>query len=201
MHFKKWVLPIAVLILPLAVYFYIKIAHPFHVVFPVKGSVPDFSLMTQTGNPISKKNLDGKIYVADFIFTRCSDICPRMAVQMTRVQEKYKDNHDFKILSFTVDTENDSLSVLSDYAINCNAIKDKWYFITGKKEEIFSLAREGFKLSAEESADSPQNFIHSDRFVLVDKEGKIRGYYSGLDSTEVNQLIRDIDILFKNGNL
>ncbi len=164
---------------------------------PVYGEIPDFSLIDHHGDEINFDRLKGYVWVADFFFTSCAGICPRMTEQMTRVQEAFKDNEKVKIVSFTVDPETDSVWVLSMYAKGWGAIDGKWFFVTGDKKKIYELARQGFKLPVEEGDEGPGDFIHSDRFVLVDANGRIRGYYGGTDAEEVNKLIRDIKVILR----
>lgn len=157
--------------------------------------VGDFKFYDQTGKEITQKNLEGKIYVTDFFFTTCKSICPVMTTQMQRVYERYKNNKDVKILSHTVDPETDSIPVMATYAKIHKAEGDKWHFLTGKKEELYKIARTGYLLDAEEGDGGPDDFIHTPNFALIDKEKHIRGYYDGTDSNEVSRLLVDIEIL------
>lgn len=166
-------------------------------VLPVYGDIPEFSLVDHHGETINLEKLKGNIWVADFFFTSCAGICPRMTEQMTRVQEAFKNNPKVKLVSFTVDPETDSVWVLSMYAKGWGAIDGKWFFVTGEKKKIYDLARRGFKLTAEEGDGGPGDFIHSDRFVLIDADGRIRGYYSGTDPEEVDKLIKDVKLILK----
>ncbi len=165
--------------------------------FPVYGEIPEFSLIDHHGKEINLNRLRGSVWIADFFFTSCAGICPRMTEQMTRVQEAFKNNPRVKIVSFTVDPETDSVWVLSMYAKGWGAIDGKWFFVTGEKKKIYDLARRGFKLPVEEGDGGPGDFIHSDRFVLVDAKGRIRGYYAGTDPEEVDKLIKDIKLILK----
>ncbi len=165
--------------------------------FPVYGEIPQFSLIDHRGEEINLEKLKGDVWVADFFFTSCAGICPRMTEQMTRVQEAFKDNPKVKLVSFTVDPETDSVWVLSMYAKGWGAIDGKWFFVTGEKKKIYDLARHGFKLPIGEGDGGPGDFIHSDRFVLVDAKGRIRGYYGGTDPEEVDKLIKDVKLILK----
>ncbi|CUS78296.1 protein SCO1/2 [Candidatus Kryptonium thompsonii] len=166
-------------------------------ILPTYGEVPEFSLIDHHGQEINLEKLKGSVFVADFFFTSCAGICPRMTEQMTRVQEAFKDEQRVKLVSFTVDPERDSVWVLSEYAKGWGAIDGKWFFITGEKKKIYELARKGFKLPVEEGDGGPNDFIHSDRFVLVDSKGRIRGYYSGTDPEDVDKLIRDVKLVLR----
>jgi protein SCO1/2 len=164
---------------------------------PVYGEIPEFDLIDHHGEVINLDKFKGSVWVADFFFTSCAGICPRMTEQMTRVQEAFKDDKKVKLASFTVDPKTDSVWVLSMYAKGWGAIDGKWFFITGEKKKIYDLARHGFKLPVEEGDGGPGDFIHSDRLVLVDGKGRIRGYYSGTDPDEVDKLIKDIKIILR----
>ena len=157
--------------------------------------VADFSLTDQTGAIITQKNLENKMYVADFIFTTCHSICPVMSVQMQRVFETYKQDSNIVFLSHTVDPEGDSVSVLANYAERHHAISGKWYFLTGDKKQLYDLARESYLITATIGDGGPDDFVHSQFFALVDKNKHIRGMYDGTDSVQVNKLIGDIEIL------
>jgi protein SCO1 len=157
--------------------------------------VPDFEFTNQYGEKISQRDLANKIYVADYFFTTCQSICPIMSNQMERVAKVYRSNPDVLFLSHTVNPEDDSVSVLLDYAERHHAAKGKWHFLTGHKKELYSLARKGYLLDAEEGSGGEDDFIHTQNFALIDKERRIRGYYDGTDSSEVNRLIIDIQLL------
>jgi len=159
--------------------------------------IPFFAFPSSNGDIVSSKTTEGKIYVADFFFTNCPGICKQMSSQLKRVQESVIDNPEVLILSHSVDPENDSISVLKAYAEKHKAINGKWYFLTGKKSKIYDLAQKGYFISALEDSASKEadRFIHSDKFVLVDKQKHIRGYYNGTDPKEVDRLILEIDVL------
>lgn len=161
--------------------------------------VPFFAFPSSNGDTISSKTTEGKIYIADFFFTSCPGICKQMSSQLKRVQESILDNPEVLILSHSVDPENDSISVLKAYAEKHKAINGKWYFLTGEKNKIFDLAQKGYFISALEDSTSndADRFIHSDKFILVDKQKHIRGYYNGTDPKEVDRLILEIDVLLQ----
>ena len=158
-------------------------------------TIPAFKFTDQFGRVFSEKSLEGNIYVADFFFTTCKTICPRMSRQMWRVQNKFEKDADVKIISVTVDPETDSVPVLAAYAQSYNAVKDKWFFLTGDKTQTYELARNGFFLAAIQGTKSPEEFNHSEQLVLIDKDRRIRGYYDGTDDMEVNKLLDEIQVL------
>lgn len=161
--------------------------------------IGDFSLLNQNGETITLEDIKGKVFVAEYFFTTCGTICPKMTAQMTRVQKKFKGNDAFKILSFTVNPEYDTVEIMNAYAEKHNAVQGQWHFLTGSKKELYDLARNSFfVLKPAEAAnlgDAGSDFIHTNNFVLVDQELRIRGYYDGTDITEVNELMEDIQIL------
>ncbi|HTF81389.1 MAG TPA: SCO family protein [Cytophagales bacterium] len=158
--------------------------------------VPNYQLTDQEGKPFSQDQLAGKIYVADFFFTRCGGICPKMTKQLTRVQERFRDVAELKIVSITVDPENDTPEVLRKYAHEYKAKPGFWYFLTGEDSYIYRLAKVDFMLNAmENNTSDEEDFVHSDKLVLVDSERHIRGYYNGTDPAEVDRLMVEIDIL------
>lgn len=158
-----------------------------------------FSFLNQDGKKTTLQAVKGKIFVAEYFFTTCNNICPIMNRQMTRVQERFKNNPDVKILSFTVDPETDSVPVMKKYAEKHHAIDGQWYFLTGSKDSLYYLARHSFFVlkpgEVKQKDGSYSDFIHTNNFVLVDRELRIRGYYDGTDSLEVNQLMEDIQLL------
>lgn len=159
--------------------------------------VPDFAFETNQGNILTNKELSNSVYVVDFFFTKCPSICKDMSSHLMRVQESFLDDNRVKILSFTVDPARDSVEVLNEYAKLYRAKKDKWYFLTGPKDSLYALAKTGFYLTALENQNSAEEFTHAPHFVLVDKQGRIRGYYNGTDKKEVDRLITEIKILLE----
>lgn len=158
--------------------------------------VPAFSFINQDGQPFSDKNLEGKIYVTDFFFTRCPDICLTMSSELARVHEAMKKYSDVIILSHTVDPEFDSAQVLKAYAQRYGADTNRWIFVTGSKAAIYEQARCGYFIAAKPAtSNTTLDFIHSDKLVLVDKEKRIRGYYSGTKREDVDRLITEIQVL------
>ncbi|WP_107037374.1 SCO family protein [Brumimicrobium mesophilum] len=161
--------------------------------------VGKFSLTNQNGETITLDDVKGRIFVAEYFFTTCLTICPIMTEEMMRVQERFSGNDDLKILSFTVDPEIDSVEVMKAYAEKHNAVDGQWHFLTGTKDDLYSLARNSFFVlkpaEARNLGDAGSDFIHTNNFVLVDKELQIRGYYDGTSSEEIDVLMEDIDLL------
>ena len=157
--------------------------------------IPVFSFVNQDGETLSDKDLDGKVYVADFFFTRCKGICLKMSTEMGKVQHAYVDDDEVLILSHTVDPEYDSLPVLKAYAEQYRAEPGKWHMLTGEKKEIYDIARKGYLAVASKGDGGPDDFIHSQYFMLIDAEKHIRGIYDGTDPLEVERLIEDIAVL------
>ncbi len=158
-------------------------------------TIPEFEFDGHLGRKVTSEDFDGSYYVADFFFTTCPGICPEMTSQLTRVQKEFEEFDNVKILSHTVDPEQDSVQTLADYAVLYGAIDHKWYLVTGKKEELYHQARKGYFVTADEGDGGPEDFIHSEKFMLIDTEGHIRGYYNGTDTLEVNKLMQDLHIM------
>jgi len=157
--------------------------------------IPDFELISQEGLPLGRKDMEGKITIVDFFFTSCPSICPVMSTEMERVDDAFRNREEVQIFSISIDPEYDTPEVLSDYAARHNATPGKWHFLTGDKEAIYNLARCGFILPTIDGYGEPDDFVHSDKFVLVDEFGRIRGYYSGTNRDDVDLLILETKIL------
>lgn len=177
-----------------------KVVNGKEIVDTVYHTISPFKFKSHLDKDFSSDELKGKLYVASFIFTRCQTICPRMTSQVKRIQEFYKNNSEVKLVSFTVDPYYDTPSVLKDYAKSYEVMDDKWIFLTGSKEEIYQLAKKDFKINALEDANNPEEFIHSDKLILVDWFGRIRGYYDGTNLKEVNRLQKEILVLFEQSD-
>ena len=163
------------------------------VIDTVYHTVPDFKFTDQDSNAITQETFSDKIYVADFFFTSCPDICPAMKTQMLRVYEKFKENDEFALLSHTIDPKRDSVNVLKDYSERLGVEESgKWFFVTGDKEKIYDIGLNGYMVTADESPDAPGGFIHSGAFILVDKERRVRGVYDGTKEEKVDLLMADI---------
>jgi len=169
---------------------------------PVLAEVPSFTLTSQHAESFSGDHLKGQVWVADLIFTTCSGPCLRMTSQMYRLQEAMRDVPTFRTVSISVDPVRDTPERLTWYADMTHADPDRWVFLTGDMDSIRNLAMGGFKLAVENNAGEepdPNAILHSDKFVLVDQNGRIRGYYDGMDETEFNQLVEDAHALAANG--
>lgn len=162
--------------------------------------ISDFELINQNGEKITQKDFENKIYVADFFFTRCQSICIPMAYNMSELQAFYQNDADIKFLSHSVTPVMDSVSVLRKYAIEKGAIDGKWEITTGSKKEIYELARKSYMAVLDEGDGGLQDFIHTEQFVLVDKERRIRGYYDGTNLEDMEKLKTDIAILKQEYN-
>ncbi len=164
-------------------------------------TIPPFNFTNQEGKPFSSSRLEGKIHVADFFFTRCPGICKKMSSQMIRVQEHYLNNSAVEIVSFSVDPENDTIAALKTYANLYQAQAQKWNLLTGDKSKLYALAKFGYKVTAKENDPLANNledqFVHTDKFVMVDRDGYIRGYYDGTNRKEVDRMMTEIDVLLR----
>jgi protein SCO1 len=164
--------------------------------------IGNFKFENQFKEMISEEEIEGKVFVAEYFFTTCQSICPLMNKQMMRVQEKFKGNNKLKILSLTVDPDIDSAEQLLLYSKNLNATRGQWHFLTGKKQDLYNLARKSFFLlkpaEAQNLGDAGSDFIHTNNFVLVDQKKRIRGYYDGTNEKEISNLMVDISILLKD---
>jgi protein SCO1/2 len=158
-------------------------------------TVADFELTNQNGEIITNKNYANKIYVADFFFTRCQTICIAMAYNMSELQEMYKEDTDIMFLSHSVTPIIDSVSVLKEYADRKGVIDGKWNVTTGSKKHIYELARKSYFAVLDEGNGDENDFIHTEQFVLVDKEKRIRGYYDGTEKEDIIKLKKDIVVL------
>lgn len=156
--------------------------------------VPEFTATNANGVSISTKEMNGNVSVVEFFFAQCPSICPIMNQQMERVFTNLARNNNFRIFSYSIDPDRDSLSALSQYASKHNADLSKWYFLRASQQDVFNFGRNGLKIPVDVE-DSEAGFLHSERFVLVDWNRNIRGYYMGTDSLEVNKLMHDIVLL------
>ena len=160
-----------------------------------------FSFQNQDAKFISTADMKGKIAVVEYFFTTCKSICPIMNRQMQRVDAAFKNDLDIQLFSFTVDPETDDVQQMKKYATSHQATSGKWHFLTGEKADLYALARKSFFVlkpaEAQNLGDAGSDFIHTNNFVLVDKQLRIRGYYDGTSEKEVNQLISDIKRLQK----
>ena len=160
--------------------------------------IADFSLVNQLGDTITQKTFEGRIYVADFFFTTCATICPIMTEHMGQIQRKIKNDPDILLLSHTVTPEIDTVAQLKRYADKKGVIAGKWHLVTGDKKEIYDLARKSY-LVAKDQPYSPYDLVHTENFVLIDPQRRIRGFYDGTDPAAIESLLEDIAILKKEG--
>lgn len=158
--------------------------------------VSPFSLTNQNGEIITDEDFEGKLYVADFFFTSCGRICPRVASNMKKVQEAVSDDSEVLLISHSVTPERDSVAVLREYAQKIGAKSGKWHLVTGTRKEIYKLARESYFADEDLGlAKSDDEFLHTENLILVDKDRRIRGIYKGTFPTEIDRLVEDIGIL------
>ena len=158
--------------------------------------ISDFTLTNQNGEKITQENYNDKIYVADFFFTTCQDICPIMTKNMYMLQQELKNDKEILFLSHTVIPEIDNVERLKEYAVVNNVDDSKWNLVTGDKRQIYELARKSY-LAVEDSEFEKYDMIHTENFMLIDKEKQIRGFYDGTNDKEIEKLLSDIQILKK----
>lgn len=160
--------------------------------------IPEFSFTNQIGEQVTNETYAGKIYVADFFFTICPGICPKLTKNMGMLQEAYNDDSDIKLLSHTVMPWEDTVEKLNVYAQKHAVNLPQWNLVTGDRDEIYEIARNGYFADEDfVKTQSEDNFIHTENFILVDEEGFIRGVYNGTLALEVKRLMRHIEILRK----
>ena len=166
------------------------------------GAVADFALTEQNGKTVTLKDLQGKVWVASFLFTRCCTGCPRISADLLQLQKDLANTEDVLIVSFTVDPEHDTPSVLKAYAGSLGADSKRWLFLTGKQEEIYRLIKDSFHLGVEQNqgeARKPGNEVtHSNRLIVVDRQGHIRGWdFDGTNADDLPRLKQRIDELLR----
>jgi protein SCO1/2 len=164
--------------------------------------IAPFSFTNQNGKKITNKDYEGKIYVADFFFTTCQTICPKMTDNMVWLQDKIKDNPKVKLLSHSVFPDEDTVEVLKNYAKEKGVIDEKWNLVTGNQNEIYKIARQSYLVVKTGKPEEMYDMVHTENFVLVDQKGRIRGFYNGLnidknvkDEKNLTQLLEDIEFL------
>lgn len=187
------------------IYALTRTAKPAEEPLSVFGTVSDsFRLTNQWGDTVSLDDLKGKVWIAYFFFSTCPSICPIMNRNMADVQLEFANNPNVLIVGFTVDPKTDTPEVLRRYGEKWGVQRGKWHYLTGDKEVIYRVARNSFKLGVSPAPPEQQggehDFIHSEKFVLVDRKGQIRGYYNGVDKNEVQRLMQDVyRVLQENG--
>ncbi len=184
------------LLLPVATYALFNWFEGKYERLPVYGktnhTISSFMLINQDSEWVTRDNFKHKIIVANFFFARCPVVCPKMNKNVKRIQDTYKSSEFIHFLSFTVDPEHDHPRELRDYADRLQIDTKQWTLCTGSKTELYTLARNSFMVVATDGDGGPNDFIHSDKLVLIDRTFRIRGYYDGTDEADVSKLITDI---------
>ncbi len=158
-------------------------------------TIPPFKFVNQYGDSVSNKTLNGDIYVVDFFFTTCPSICPIMHRNMLKVYETFKSTGNFKIISHTIDPKHDNVPVLKKYADKLGISGNTWWFLQGKKEDVYTIAEKNYLVAVKQDSSASGGYIHAGYFVLIDKQKRIRGSYDGTDPKQVDELIADIKTL------
>lgn len=200
-----WIFIFVVIVLPVAAFGVYRLWQKKFSGLPVYGSVkkdakgnvadhtvPGFSFTNQLGETVTIGKWENKIVVVDYFFTRCPSICPKMTNNLKLVQQSFSGDEEVAITSFTVDPEGDSTAALKKFANRFGIDDANWDLLTGDKMQLYKLARNGFMIVATDGDGGPDDFIHSEKLVLIDKKKRIRGYYNGTDEKQVKQLIIDI---------
>ncbi len=156
--------------------------------------IPDFAFVDQDSQRVTNATFDDKIYVADFFFVSCPTICPKVKKQMLRIYERFEGEDRLAFLSHTVDPKRDTVGRLANYARNLGISAHRWHFVTGDKDEIYTIAEDYFSI-AYEDPDAPGGFDHSGRLILVDPERQVRSFCDGTDPKDVDQFMKDIEKL------
>jgi protein SCO1/2 len=189
-----------IILVPSIIYLLVNRYEPLKVYNQIEGwtrpgdtaLISNYLFTDQQERQVSLRSFPGKIEVVNFFFSRCPGVCPKMMSGLGRVTDKYAQDARVHFLSFSVDPKYDSPSRLAHYAEALGVDAKQWQLLTGDKRKIYRMARTGFHVDASEGDGGPDNFIHSDKIILVDNEGRIRGYYSGIVPSEMDKLINDI---------
>jgi protein SCO1/2 len=158
-------------------------------------TIADFSFVNQNGKTITQKDYEGKVYVADFFFTTCGSICPKMTTNLAEVQKAIINNPKVMLLSHTVFPETDSVPVLKAYALQNGVVDSKWNLVTGDKKAIYTMARKSYLAVKLGKPEQLYDMVHTENFVLVDTKRRVRGFYDGTKKEDMKRLIEDIDFL------
>ncbi len=158
-------------------------------------TIADFELTNQNGEQITQHDYENKIYVADFFFTTCPSICPIMTKNMVQIQGSILEDEDVLLLSHSVTPVIDSVPQLKKYALEKGVIDSKWNLVTGDKKQIYELARKSYLAVKNDGDGGPYDMIHTENFILVDKERRIRGFYDGTNGEDIQKLLEDLEIL------
>lgn len=162
-------------------------------------TIRDFQFIDQDSQIVTNETFDGKAYVADFFFVSCPTICPKVTKQMLRIHDQFKDDDRLLLLAHSIDTKYDTIPRLKKYAENLGVSSDKWHFVTGKKDDIFSITEDYFSVAFED-ADAPGGYDHSGYIVLVDANRHVRAYANGTDPDSVDDFMHDIERLLAEMN-
>ncbi len=160
-------------------------------------TIAPFSFLSQDSSVVTEKTFDNKIYIADFIFISCPSICPLMTIEMKKVYDHYEANPNVYFLSHTIDPENDSVPRLKAYTDELGIDGNKWFFVTGDKDSIYSMADNSYFATAYADEAAPGGYVHSGGLLLIDKQKQLRGIYDGTNPVETERLIAEIDLLLK----
>lgn len=164
-------------------------------------TVPNYKFQTQSGDSLALDSLRNNLYVVNFFFATCPGICPKLSNSMERIQDAFIKDQQLKLVSITVDPARDTMEAIRAYADNHRAIPGKWYFLRGSQSDVANLASTGLHITARpDDGNGNEAFVHSEKMVIVDGKGVIRGYYSGIDSLSVNHLMSDVVLLLKEMN-
>lgn len=163
-------------------------------------TIADFSFTNQNGKTITQKDYEGKIYVADFFFTTCETICPRMTSNMALIQKAFLNDPNVMLLSHSVLPDTDTVPVLRAYADEKGVIDTKWNLVTGDKKEIYGIARKSYLAVKTGSPEELYDMVHTENFILVDTERRVRGFYDGTKTEDITRLIEDVKWLSENDN-
>ncbi len=155
-------------------------------------TIRDFAFISQYGDTVTNHTLDGKIYVADFFFTTCPTICPKMKTQLKRVYDEFRGNNRVVLLSHTIDPARDSVAVLREFADNLGVKDRQWLFVTGDRDTLYEIGEKSYMVTAQADSTAPGGLIHSGAFILVDAQKHIRGIYDGTTVDGVDKLMVDI---------
>jgi protein SCO1 len=184
--------------------YYYKVSRETPKTLPILGEgdhrVRQFSFINQDGKKVTNDDVKGKVYVVEYFFTTCKGICPKMNENISKVYQAFKGNNKVMILSHTVDPLKDTVEAMKEYSLRFEADPSQWLFLTGDKKELYDMARYSYLVTAADdtaTVDIQSDFIHTDRFVLVDEIGHIRGQYEGTNKGSIDQLIGDIKELLK----
>ena len=166
---------------------------------PVLSTVQPFKFTKQDSTQVTQKEIAGRVYVAEYFFTTCKGICPKMNKNMKEIYDRFKADSSFMIISHTVNPDTDSLPVLQHYADSLGANPANWWFVTGSKEELYKSARESYLLDDPKNSTKniDEQFLHTQFFALVDRQGRVRGIYDGIKKEEVTEMVQDIEKLIR----